>query len=445
MRLTRPAADARERTESAPAIPKVRGHRLLGAGYTYESDRIGALGRWAERHGDVFRYDRGTVVVNDPELVHTILAGTNRAFAATTPLVEHRGGAEENLDLWMRGRRRTGRGVHPDAVDGCVRRLDDGLAHAIAALADRDLDLLPAAERIAGHAITDICLGPDAPAFYEHAALASDDILAVSRTLSTPPWQEKKRHEQALAAEHGLSDRLGELITARRADASLETPRDLLDVLTTGPRRPADDVTAAILRITLVGGHGTPGAALAWILRELAIRPDVNARVRAEADVLPEAVAANDTALLTYTTALVKEILRAYPPTWLLARDVPEVVSLGGRHVEAGQRVVFSPYLIHRDRRWWTEPDRIDPQRWLGTDPPHSPRAYLPFGGGPRVCPGARLGLSTLVLATIRAAHHDIAVDGPRDWEPTPDVLLVPTGLKLRLATRRDREPRRTA
>jgi hypothetical protein len=78
----------------------------------------------------------------------------------------------------------------------------------------------------------------------------------------------------------------------------------------------------------------------------------------------------------------------------------------GGWRLRAGDSLMFSPYLIHRDPRWWHEPERIDPDRWPAGRPPHTRHAYLPFGAGPRVCLGTYLGTLQLVPATSRLVHR---------------------------------------
>jgi cytochrome P450 len=99
------------------------------------------------------------------------------------------------------------------------------------------------------------------------------------------------------------------------------------------------------------------------------------------------------------TTAVLAETLRLWPPSWLFSRRVVEPLTLGGRTVSAGTMCLISPALLHRDTRWWIEPDRFWPHRWLRREPgqsdrfdlkaPGQPRgAFLPFGAGPRMCIG---------------------------------------------------------
>ena len=73
----------------------------------------------------------------------------------------------------------------------------------------------------------------------------------------------------------------------------------------------------------------------------------------------------DDVARLDYTRRTVTEVLRLYPPVWLLTRAVTDDTELGGHRLNAGTMIVFSPYLVHRDPRLFAEPDRFDPDRWL--------------------------------------------------------------------------------
>ncbi|SDZ46493.1 unspecific monooxygenase [Amycolatopsis xylanica] len=419
-----------EHADVLTAVPQVAGGSGLRNQYAYENDRIGCLTAWSKRYGDVFGYGPATVVVNHPDLIHQVLARTNREFSATVPMVEHQQTAAENLDAWMRGRRQGGRGIHPDLIAQCDDRLDRALATAVTALPARGMDLAAACERICGRAIIDVCLGGEAPAFYERTARASDDILAVSRTLDTPPWGAKRRYRRAVAAERDLTARLGGVLERLRARPGDPPRTSLVDALLAHPDRLPDQVITAVLRVTLIGGHGTPGTALAWCVREMSQRPELLARLSDEARAAPAPAAAAD---LPYTTAFVKEMLRFYPPTWLLARDVAEPVALCGRRLEPGQRVLFSPYLLHHDERWWDTPAEIRPERWLGEEKPFAPHAYFPFGAGPRVCVGSLLGLTVLVRAVaLLAKGFELDVDGPADAAPRPDILLAPPRSRVR-------------
>jgi unspecific monooxygenase len=150
--------------------------------------------------------------------------------------------------------------------------------------------------------------------------------------------------------------------------------------------------------------------------------------------------AGDPSASLPYTTAFVREVLRVHPPAWLLGRDTTVPVTLDERYtVPPRTAVLFSPYLLHHDPRWWDRPGDFDPGRWLGPRPPHTPHAYLPFGAGPRVCLGLHLGQLLLVRTAVHiATTFDLHISHQPPAAPAKlATLLLPTGLTCALSPQR--------
>ena len=155
----------------------------------------------------------------------------------------------------------------------------------------------------------------------------------------------------------------------------------------------------------LLAGHETTASALTWTLYLLGRHPAAQRRVQSEADSLGgREASAGDLPALAYTRAAVSEAIRLYPPAWIIGREVTRDVTLGGWHLPPGSLAAVSPLLLHRDPRWYPEPDEFAPSRWLGQRPPSLPRhAYLPFGTGPRSCVGEQFAWNeaVTVLATL--------------------------------------------
>lgn len=156
----------------------------------------------------------------------------------------------------------------------------------------------------------------------------------------------------------------------------------------------------------ILAGHETTANALAWTWWFLAQHPEIDARLAAEVrDACGDRpITMADLPNLPYTRAVFSEAMRLRPPAYATSREVIEPIVLGGQAIPIGAQVVVSPWVTQRDSRWWTEPLRFDPDRWLAprAEPNHR-HAYFPFGGGTRVCIGEQFAWTEgiLVIAAL--------------------------------------------
>ena len=156
----------------------------------------------------------------------------------------------------------------------------------------------------------------------------------------------------------------------------------------------------------LIAGYETTANALTWTWYLLSQNPEVEARMHAEIDGVlgGKSPTFEDVARLPYTTGVFAESLRLYPPAWALERCAKRDYSIGDYAIPAKSLLLMSPWVVHRDPRWWPEPERFNPDRWRSEDAEKRPKfAYFPFGGGARVCIGERFAWveGVLVLATL--------------------------------------------
>jgi len=199
------------------------------------------------------------------------------------------------------------------------------------------------------------------------------------------------------------------LIEQRRADRSERD--DLLSLLLRA--RDADDgkgMSDKQLRdesMTLfLAGHETTALALTWTLDLLATNPDVQDRLLEEVrEVLGgrEPTGA-DLPRLRFCEMVVTESMRLRPPAYVIGRQASEAVEVGDYVVPANGTVIMPQYVVHRDPRFYPEPERFDPRRWADGLRERIPKyAYFPFGGGPRVCIGNTFAMmeAVLVLASL--------------------------------------------
>jgi cytochrome P450 len=188
----------------------------------------------------------------------------------------------------------------------------------------------------------------------------------------------------------------------------------------------------------LLAGHETTANAMAWAFYLLERHPDVRARAYANVDeVLGERPAtAADVPRLEYVRAVLAETMRLYPPAWVTARKALEAVEIGPLRLARGDIAIVSPYVSGRDPRYFTDPERFDPDRWAGAAPPKF--AYFPFGGGNRLCIGEPFAWmeGILVVATILQRARLERVDA-EEVATLPLVTLRPrTPIRARVQLR---------
>ena len=191
----------------------------------------------------------------------------------------------------------------------------------------------------------------------------------------------------------------------------------------------------------MLAGHETTALALSWAWYLLTQHPVADAKLTAElAAVLGgRAPGVADLPRLRYTEMVVSESLRLYPPAWALSRDAVQDCEVGGYPVRAGTSLVMSPWAMHRDPRYFDEPEAFKPDRWADGLAKRLPKyAYFPFGGGPRICIGNTFAMmeAALVLATV-AQRFRLTLVPEHPVTPQPSVTLRPKhGVKMVLHRR---------
>jgi cytochrome P450 len=253
----------------------------------------------------------------------------------------------------------------------------------------------------------------------------------------------RRRGRPALAF---FAQAVDDIIEKRRAliDGGIEAPRDLLTLLLSardpesGRGMSDEDMRANILTFILAG-HETTSNALTWTLYLLSQSAEWRDRAEFEAEAAfdpdrPAAVEQCET-----LRAVFEESMRLYPPAAMLSRQAIADDELAGVHIPAGAVISVSPYVLHRRRGLWDNPDAFDPARFLGERREAIDRfAYIPFGAGPRVCIGMPFAMQEgiILLANFLRAFRFDLVEGQAVM-PQQRVTLRPRGgMKMHLRRR---------
>jgi cytochrome P450 len=192
----------------------------------------------------------------------------------------------------------------------------------------------------------------------------------------------------------------------------------------------------------LLAGHETTALALTWALYLVALRPELDAALATEIQqVRPTGpIGIDDLEKLDLSGRVLKETLRLYPPAYVVPRVCAEPVDIGGYRIQPGSEVWLWIYFMHHDARWFRQPERFDPDRFLdGGEVAKNPNSYVPFGLGMRSCVGRHFAMleAVIVLAGILRRFRVRCLDS-RPLRPLPRITLAPSRpVRVRLEARR--------
>jgi len=437
-------------------IPQVPGLPLLGNLLAFQRDRLAFLLRLAQECGDVgqFRIGPHTIVLlNSSEVVHAAFVEHADRFRKASPrlgaviaLSLGQGLLASDGALHRRQRTLVAPAFQPRHLAAYAEAMTTYTTQAIdtwhhGATIDGEHELWHLTLRIIAKTLFDADVEHEAPELRDalsnvaqasNAALSSPLQLYLPLAVSPAAGRIRRAVQRLDATVHRM---------IRECRAADEDRVDLLSVLL----HAQDDVTGIGMTDTqfrdevmtlFLAGHETTAIAMLWTLILLTEHPKVEQRLRAEVDaVLAGRVpTVNDLQVLPYTRQVIAEVLRVYPPIYVIARWTEQPVDLGSVRLPAHATILVSPYTLHRRVDYFPEPERFDPDRWTAEAIATRPRyAYVPFSAGPRTCVGNHFAMMELqlVLATL-AQRVTLRLAPGQHIAPDPQITLRPTaGLKL--------------
>jgi cytochrome P450 len=416
------------RTRAARSVPPGPPRRAtFGLLRKLFTDRL-ALMTTSAVYGDVVRIAIGPkslYLVNHPDHAKHVLADNSANYHKGIGLQEARRALGDGLltsdgETW-RAQRKTIQPVFQhkriaqqstvvaSEVDGLVGRLGarhrDGPVEILHEMTGLTLGVL-------GKTLLDAELGGFDSLGHSFEGVQDQAMFEAVTLGMVPGWLPLPKQLRFRESRDDLRQVADELVTRRSADP-IEGGDDVLSRLITsaaqdpdpaaGRRRVRDELITLLL-----AGHETTASTLGWAFHLIDEHPEVAGRLHDEAtEVLGDRLPVyEDLHRLTYTASVVEEVMRLYPPVWLLPRVAQADDEIAGFHIPAGSDVVVVPYTLHRHRDFWDNPERFDPERFAANAAARPRYAYIPFGAGPRFCVGNSLGMMEAVFVLAQVSRE---------------------------------------
>jgi cytochrome P450 len=425
------------------------------------TDPLGVYTRWARQYGDIFYYrvfSRHIYFLNHPDLIEQVLVTNYQSFIKGEALQSNRrifgkGLLTNDGDSWLQQRHLIQPAFHRDRIESYGDTMVAYTERMMAAWHDgevRDIhrDMMRLALEIVAKVLFNVEVTADtdriAGALNTFMELGSRGRMLLPPILRLLPTADNFRYQRAARQ---LDDIVYGLIHRRRLDSEIadDLLSGLLQTQAIGRRAMSDEQLRDEVMTLLLAGHETTAVSLSWTWYLLAQYPEVEKKLWSElrAVLNGRSPRVQDLSRLPYTERVVKEAMRLYPPAWAIVRNSLKDCDLGGYRVPAGATVMMSQWVMHRDPRYYDQPEQFNPDRWLEARVKGASKfTYFPFGGGPRTCIGASFATmeGVLVLAAI-AQSYQVRVVPDCPVEPLPTITLRPRrGIKVVL-TRRVENP----
>lgn len=389
----------------------------------------------ARRYGDIAFFKMGAIplyLVSNPEWIREILVTRNRNFVKSRGLERAKSFLGEGLltsegEYHLRQRRMQQPAFAKERLAAYAQVMIEHARRRSQAWKDGariDLfrEMMTLTMGIAGKTLLDAEVEGEveqiASAIEELFKLLPFALMPGSEYLEKLPIPPALRFRKNKRILDGIIYRL---IEARRSEG--RDHGDLLSLLIAardveGDGKGMDDRQVRDEVMTLfIAGHETTAVALTWTIALLGKNPQAAQRMVEEirSVVGERAPSVADAGKLGYARRVLAESMRIYPPAFAIGRKALGPFSLGPYEIPAGAVVLMSPYAVHRDPRWFPDPERFDPDRWVPEAAQRRPEfSYFPFGGGPRVCIGESFAWMEGILLLAALC---------RDWDFQPDPL----------------------
>jgi cytochrome P450 len=430
-------------TESS-SVPGPRGIPLLGNTLQFAPDPLGFITRISRTYGDIVHFrlpGQRIYLFNHPDAIEEILKRSTDDlrkddFTRDLSLAVGQGLLTSEGDFWRRQRKLSQPAFHHHRVRAYADVMVRHAERAASCWKDgetRDIhaDMMRLTLDIVAETLFGADVGEAAPRIGKALEVLMQRFSGIHALL--PSWLPTYTNARVSRELRGLDEVVYGIIRARRAD---DDRGDLLSMLLAATTEEGGKMSERQLRdeavTLLLAGHETTALALTYTFHLLSRHPRVLSELTSEVSRVlgTRAPGAADIPNLVYADAVVRESMRLYPPAWAIGRATTQPCKVAGLDLAEGAQLWIAQWVVHRDPRWFENPEQFVPERWRGDLAKRLPKyAYFPFGGGPRVCIGNAFAMMEAVLLLVTIVQRiRLRAEDDAPLAVVPSVTLRPQG-----------------
>ena len=415
------------------------------------ADPVAVLSKYNAAHGDTFRFYLGgikeAIVTIDPAVIQHVLKTNSENYKKSHVQVKRmghflgKGLLTTHGEPWRTQRRLIQKGFDRKQLEALSAIMQESLAESMRGFDEKvnagPVDIYPNLMKMTFAMVARSLFG--AKLIEEDIDLVSDTICTVQEFIvrqTIQPYLNPWFQVSGQLAKHDAMRARADAIlmkyikTRRRQAPGSDLLQTLMDARYADGEGMSDELVLSESMQLLVAGHETSSNALSWILYLLSGHPEALARVHQEIDSVlgDQPITFSDVIRFEYTTQVIMESLRLYPPFWMIDREAVADDRVGDTIIPAGSTVIVYVYGAHHAAARWPDSETFDPERFNKTNAKlQTPFTHLPFGGGPRTCIGGNYAmLQILMIVSTILRKYDFELVPGQTIEARPMVILRP-------------------
>jgi len=431
---------------STQVPPGPKGKFLTGNLSLFSKNPLGFLHKCSREYGDIVRIAKFSYLINQPELIEQILHNKDSLFEKVDPALaqkNHTAFSEAVMNSsgaeWQLKRRHLQPSFNKILIRENIAKTLSTTEHFLG-----NWQYKPAIQNFR-HEIALLSMEVGSQYLFGTAA-TSDEMLKITRMVEAimtltrnqvrlPLFIPSKNNLRLHKARYEVDEVINRIISRYKKLTISQTC--VLDGLLAEDESGNSKWIHDEIATMIMSGFEPMADALTWTCYLLALHPECKRKLVEEVDIIfseQGGVSASSISMLKYTEAVIKESLRLYPPAWMTGRTAVKECIFSGYHVPKGVTMIVSPWVTHRDPRYFEQPDEYYPARWLKDNfveklPKY---AYFPFGGGLRKCIGDYLIMTQMITIVASIFHkYNLRLTPDSTVTPYPALVLRPLGVEM--------------